>query len=229
MTGSGGADPIDALVSALREAIDADRLRDALTRRFGRAPASEPPPRREASAPPPRPASAPPTASASATATEMLAMFSMADLLDDDILGARPSDASFPLRAFFGALSERGATEVGYALGSAINFYFRVDMDEETKVRLGLEVSRLYYRFAAEAQMEEDMVTRLSPLLAKLMSTQLDRLRLESVDHVPVFDSSLHERSKRADATSARVRRPETFLCRVTGNDMVRFKAVVRT
>ncbi len=101
-------------------------------------------------------------------------------------------------------------------------------MDEEARVRVGLEVSRLYYAFASWA-LEVSERKAVSTLLARLMTAELDRLRFEAVDHEPVFDSTLHERGKTADASSKHLTIPETFLCRVDANDMVRFKAVVTT
>ncbi len=96
-------------------------------------------------------------------------------------------------------------------------------------MRVGLEVSRLYYRFAEERPLERDVVMALSPLLARLMSTELERLRFESADAAGVFDSALHERAPGSDAGAARIDRPKSFLCRVVSSSMVRAKALVRT
>ena len=205
---------IRQLVEALGRSIDVERLRSELrTRLFedGRGEEGEA------------------VAAESGVAGRVLERFAMADVLDESILGARPGNPSFPLRVLFGTLAERADEEVAFTLGSTLNFYFRVAMDEETKVRVGLEVSRLYYRFVEDAGMEPELVQPLSPLVAKLLGTELSRLRLESVDHLPVFDSDVHERSADSDATRAAVVRPLSFLGRVTGNDRVRFKATVRT
>ncbi len=152
----------------------------------------------------------------------------LADLLGDDIVGARQGDASFPVRVFISKLGEQLEDEGAFALANGLSFYFRAAMDEEARVRVGLEVSRLYYAFAGWAL---DLSERraVSPLLARLMSAELDRLRFEAVDHEPVFDSAMHERSKEADSSSKHLQSPVTFLCRVAANDMVRFKAVVTT
>jgi hypothetical protein len=213
-----GGSPIERLLGALGRSIDEDRLRRELDDWLGAAV--------EARSTPPPTGGEPPGEAAKA----LLSRFALADILDDSILGARPGQTSFPLRLLFGALAERaGADDTAFALGSGLNFYFRVAMDEEAKVRLGIEVSRLYYRFVLEAGMEPALVKELSPLLAKLMSTELERLKLEATDHVTTFDSALHERDGDADPTSPAVRRPATFLARITGNNMVRFKALVTT
>jgi hypothetical protein len=96
-------------------------------------------------------------------------------------------------------------------------------------MRLGIEVSRLYYRFVQEAAMDAPLVGQISPLLASLLSGELARLRFESVDHTSIFDSRVHERDTGADAGSAKLARPLSFLCRVAANNMVRIKARVWT
>lgn len=162
-------------------------------------------------------------------ASRVLEMFALSDVLDSSILGARPGDPSFTLRVFFGELSNHADEETAFALGCGLNFFFRAPMDEENKTRLGLEVSRLYYLFVQETELDADLVRRLSPLLARLFNTQLERVSFESVDHTPVFDSSTHERSQDSDVTSSSISTPLGFLCRVVANSKVRFKAVVRT
>ena len=152
----------------------------------------------------------------------------LADILDESILGARPEDTSFPLRVLFGAISEHLGEDEGFALASGLSFYFRSEMDEEAKVHVGLAVSRLYYEFAAE-HLEEGSAENVSPLLAKLMSTELSRLSFDAVDHMQVYDSSVHERSAGSDSSSAAITAPNTFACRVSSSEMVRFKAVVTT
>lgn len=167
-------------------------------------------------------------------ASAVLHRIVLSDILDDGILGARPGETSFPLRMFFGelgdALGHEGSfDETAFALASGLNFYFRVAMAEEAKMRVGLEVSRLYYRFAEERPIERDVTLQLSPLLARLMSTELERVRLESVDAAGMFDSSLHERAAGSDPSGARVARPKSFLCRVVASSVVRAKALVHT
>jgi len=66
-------------------------------------------------------------------------------------------------------------------------------------------------------------------LVAALLSTELQRVRLEAVDHMTTFDSQVHERAQGSDASSAHVRRPTSFLCRVPQTGMVRMKALVLT
>jgi hypothetical protein len=161
---------------------------------------------------------------------EVLKRIVLADILDDTILAARPGDKPFPLRLFLGQVGEHLGTDHGFALASGLNFYFRAKMEEEDRARVGIEVSRLYYAFAAtDGAMEPELARLVSPLLASLMSTEIKRLRLESVDHASVFDSQVHEREERADKSSARIRMPATFLCRVSANNAVRVKARVLT
>lgn len=77
--------------------------------------------------------------------------------------------------------------------------------------------------------MDAPLVGQISPLLASLLSNELARLRFESVDHTSIFDSLVHEREAGADAGSARLARPVSFLCRVAANNKVRIKARVWT
>ena len=162
-------------------------------------------------------------------ASRVLGMLALDDVLDSSILGARPGHPSFALRVFFGELSNHADEETAFALGCGLNFFFRVPMDEENKTRLGLEVSRMYYHFAEEVEMDPEQIRQLSPLLARLLSTELERVALESVDHFSVFDSGIHERSQSSDATSSAISTPLGFLCRVVANGRVRNKAIVRT
>lgn len=163
------------------------------------------------------------------TASAVLQKIVLSDILDEAILAARPGDASFPLRMFFGTLGDELEDDVAFALANGVNFYFRAGMDEEAKMTLGLEVSRLYYRFATERPLDEELVRALSPLLARLMSTELSNLSFEAVDGAAVFDSSVHERELGSSGSSARIVTPKSFLCRVVQNGRVRAKASVRT
>lgn len=163
------------------------------------------------------------------TASAVLDRIVLSDILDDAILSARPGETSFPLRMFFGELGDALSTDTGFALANGLNFYFRVAMDEEAKMRIGLEVSRVLYRFVEERALERDAVLSLSPLLARLMSTELERLRFESVDAAGAFDSSVHERAPGSDGSGARVLAAKSFLCRVVSSSVVRAKALVRT
>lgn len=201
------------LVEVLAAGVDPGELRRRLDRHFGQA------------APPPKPA----RSEMSEAAQKLQSRIGLADILDDSILQAGRGDQAFPLRLFFGELvAECADDDVAFALASGLNLYFRVAMPEEAKVQLGIEVSRLYYRFA-EAQLEPELRAQLSPLLAKLMSTELDKIALESVDHVKMFDSAIHERDDQADVSRAAVSSPRTFLCRVVSTGRPRFKAVVLT
>lgn len=162
------------------------------------------------------------------SALAMQRRFGMVDILDESILDARQGDGAFPLRLMFGELVEHGDEDAAFAFACGINFYFRAAMSEEARVRLGLEVSRQYYVFAAAA-LEDQLRRAASPLLAQLMTTQLDQLELRHVEEGAIFDSAVHERTSGSDATNARIRRPASFLCRVAATQKTRFKAAVTT
>src|SRR5262249_15140910 len=119
--------------------------------------------------------------------------------------------------------------DVGFALASGLNFFFRVETDEEVKMRVGIEVTKLYYRFVADGHLEPSAVRKVSPLLAQLLSVELEHLRFEAIDGTTVFDSAVHERDERSDLSSGTIKRPVTMLCRVTSNGTVRVKAKVLT
>ena len=185
------------------------------------------------------------TATATATMTggtrALLDRIVLGDILDDAILGARPADRTFPLRLFFSELGtllgndeqdeRKSAGELAFTLASGLNFFFRAEMDPEAKIRVGLEVSRQLYALAHDphAKMDADMVAKAAPLLATLMTTELERVRFESVDHVRVYDSQIHERTATSDPTGSRIVRPASFLCRVQANNAVKAKAQVVT
>lgn len=163
----------------------------------------------------------------------------LCDILDEGIVNARAEDRSYPLRCFFSELGELvsrvgagdGALESdAFALASGLNFFFRSPMDPETRWRAGVEVSRQFYRLASAAGgIEADTAGRAAPLLANLMSQELERMRLECVDHARIFDSELHERTASSDPSSSRIVRAASFLCRVTTNNVVKMKAQVVT
>ncbi len=170
-----------------------------------------------------------PSPSAGRSAAALVEKIVLSDILDDSILGSRPGDTSYPLRMLFGTLGDELEDDTAFALASGLNFFFRVSMDEEAKLAVGLEVSRLYYRFAEERPLDAELVAPLSPLLARLMSTELTHLRLEAVDGARVFDSAVHERALGSDASSPAIKQPKSFLARVVSNGRVRMKAHVRT
>ena len=94
------------------------------------------------------------------------------------------------------------APTIAFALASGLNFFFRAAMEDEAHDRVGLEVSRQFYEFAHDAQVEPwmpELDREAAPLLASLMSGELERLRFESVDHA---------RSSTRRSTSARRLRP---------------------
>jgi hypothetical protein len=151
------------------------------------------------------------------------------DILDDSILAAKATDKSFPLRIFFSTLGEALDDDVAFAVTSGLNFFFRWSMDEEVKMRVGLEISRGYYELVLAGKVDRPTAQKLSPLFAALLSTELSRVRFEAVDHLTTFDSAQHERDEASNKENAAVRQPMTFLARVTGNNAVRVKALVRT
>jgi len=174
-------------------------------------------------------------------AKRLLTRIVLGDILDDSILAARPADRTFPLRLFFGELSrllaldvEEGsrAANVGdaaFTLASGLNFFFRASMDAEGKMRVGIEVSRQLYAVAHLANLDRELIAKSAPLLAALMTNDLERLKFETVDHVRVFDSQLHERAEGSDPTASNIVRPASFLCRVAANNAVKAKAEVIT
>lgn len=174
------------------------------------------------------------TSTSTPTSDRILARIVLGDILDDSILSARAGERTFPLRLFFGelgsALTKDGdEADHAFTLGSGLNFFFRADMDAENKVRVAIEVSRSLYTFAHVAKLDSEMLTKAAPLLAALMSGGLERVKLESVDHIRVFDSQVHERTGDSDPSGSRIVRPASFLCRVSANNAVKAKAQVVT
>ena len=170
----------------------------------------------------------------------LLTRIVLGDILDDSILAARPQDRTFPLRMFFGELGRllaldsadeaaASVADAAFTLASGLNFFFRSPMDAESKMRIGYAVSRQLYVVATTARLDGERVTSAAPLLAALMTNELERLKFESLDHVKVFDSQLHERATGSDPTGFAVVRPATFLCRVASNNAVKLKAEVFT
>lgn len=159
----------------------------------------------------------------------VMSRFVLGDLLDDAILGARPGDDAFPLRVVLGELGERLEEDAALVLASALNLFFRAPMEDEDRAVVGIEASRAFYRFARDAALEDDVRLQAAPLLAKLLGSQLSRLRFEAVDHTTTFDSNMHEREASANRSSHRVIAPASFLCRVAATGVIRIKAGVLT
>ncbi len=219
-------DLLGAVLDALVASTDKDTLRAAVDARLGRVDTPAP---TVATGSPER-LSAVPAAprSASRLTDSVLSRLVLGDILGDDILGARPADKAFPLRLFFGELAEQLDEDAGFTLAAALNFFFRAPIDEDLRMQVGLASSRLFYAFAEDRNADRANVAVIAPLLATLMSSELPRLRLESVDHTQVFDSQLHEREPGSDPKSKAVV-PKSFLCRITATGMVRSRALVRT
>lgn len=213
-----------AVLGAIEKAVDAHELAE-IVRAFARGPRPTLPE---------SPSDAPPTAGAK----RLLTRIALGDILDDSILAARPQDRTFPLRLFFGELSRllatdtddgAAASDAAFTLASGLNFFFRAPMDGESKMRVGFEVSRQLYVVADAARLDPELVGKAAPLLAALMTGELERLKFECVDHVKVFDSQLHERVPGSDPTAFNIVRPASFLCRVATNNAVKLKAEVLT
>jgi hypothetical protein len=215
-----------AVMAAIEKSVDAHELAE-LVRAFARGPRPTHP-------------ESPQDAAPTAGAQRLLTRIVLGDILDETILSARPQDRTFPLRLFFGELSrllatdategdEASVAEAAFTLASGLNFFFRATMESESKMRVGLEVSRQLYTLAHQARMDHELLAKSAPLLAALMTNELERLKFESVDHIPVFDSQVHERAEGSDPTALNVSRPASFLCRVTANGAVKAKAQVFT
>jgi hypothetical protein len=212
-----------AIMAALERTVDAHELAEVV-RAFARGP---------------RP-TIPPEGAPSTGSQRLLTRIVLGDILDDAILSARPSDRTFPLRLFFGDLGTLLASEdiegpaatnadLAFTLASGLNFFFRAAMDAEGKMRVGIEVSRQLYTVADAVKMDPEVVGKATPLLAALMTNELERLKFESVDHMKTFDSQLHERAAGADPSSSAIVRPASFLVRVAANNAVKAKAQVVT
>jgi hypothetical protein len=155
--------------------------------------------------------------------------FLLQDILDESILGAKAGDKSYPLRLLLSELAARSESDSAFVLLCALNFYFRIEADDEVKQRVGFEISRLFYAFMEETHPDGLAPRDVAGLVAALLSTELQRVRLEAVDHLTTFDSQVHERAPGSDASSAHVKRPGSFLCRVPQTGMVRMKALALT
>ena len=166
-------------------------------------------------------------AHASKASNELLSRWSLADVLDDSILGANPSSKGYPLRLLFAEMSAQMATsDEALTFAAAVNLYFRTEGEEEARVALGMEVSRAFYVFAQT--LDPALRPTAAQGLATLLSSDLPRLRFESADHLTTFDSAVHER-ERGSSQGAAIRELRTFVCRITATGMVRTKARVLT
>lgn len=214
-----------AILGAIDKAVDAHDLAE-IVRAFARGPRPTHP--------------EPADLAATAGTKQLLTRIVLGDLLDDSILSARPQDRTFPLRLLFGELGRllaadsesdesSRAADAAFTLASGLNFFFRAAMDAESRMRVGFSVSRQFYHVAHTANLDPELVTKAAPLLAALMTNELERLKFESVDHVKVFDSQLHERAPGSDPTAFNIVRPISFLCRVAANNAVKAKAEVLT
>ncbi len=219
-------DELRGIVDAVARSVDTAKLAHELQGLTSPAAPLAPPLAPAALSPPPAPALSPPP-------SDLLSRLLLADILDDSILGARAGDKAYPLRLLFTFLGEsvaaNAAVDTALSLACSLNVYFRVVMDEEVKMRLGIETSRLYYQFCNERTLERDLVSQASKLLATLLSGELERVRFETVENAKVFDSQLHERTADSDPASAHVLGPASFSCRVAATNMLRARALVRT
>lgn len=213
-----------AVLAAIDRSVSAGDLADVV-RQYARGPRPTLPEVPSDSMPPPSPG-----------AQKLLTRIVLGDILDDGILAARPSDPAFPLRLFFGELSrllaaedQEAVSDQAFTLASGLNFFFRAPMDPEAKMRVGIEVSKQLYALAHASSLDRHIVSKSTPLLAALMTNELERLKFESVDHIKVFDSQLHERAPGSDPTSFAITRPGSFLCRVATNNAIKAKAEVFT
>ena len=215
-------DLLAGVLDALVANVEPDILRTELARRLGD-------PLRTTMPSLPNESGETPIAGPSPRTLSILRRLVLEDILDEAILSARPNDREFPLRILFGQLGESLDDDGGFALASALSFYFRVPMDDDTKVRIGVETSRLYYLFCEQTDVGQEIVRQASPLLAALMSTQLEKVKLEAVDHMPTFEGTVHERVSGSMNTSPEIKAARSFLARVKANNMVRSRALVRT
>jgi hypothetical protein len=207
-------DLLSAVLDAIASATDPQLLREELSKRLP-------------------PVHVPVAVTASHTSDEVLKLVVLSDILDDEILSARPSDKAFPLRMLFGDLAEALSSggpeaESAFALASGLNFYFRAAQPEEARIAVGITASRLYYSFMLVRKKEAREVTATSPLLAALLTSELERARLECVDHQRTFDGQIHDREP-GSSTSPQIQAPLSFLCRVATTGVVRSRALVRT
>ncbi|MFO0667116.1 MAG: hypothetical protein U0174_24400 [Polyangiaceae bacterium] len=203
------SDVLDRVLAALKSSIDDAKFRAA----FGEVTRA------------PSPVASTGTAGAIPAALERL---TLSDVLDDAILQARPGDSAFPLRVLLGdGAAKLADSDAAFAFMTGLNFYFRASVEEDTKVLLAFEVSRAFYRFGKE--IEREVVVKSAPLLARILSTQLELITVEDIETARVFDSNAHERSARADLRGEKIVEAESFLCRVRASGLVKRKAQVRT
>ncbi len=202
----------DALLAALRSALDESVLSSELRQRIG---ASDDATRSDARG--------------SDLKGAIETRLTLQDILDEAIVSARPGDAGYPVRVFLGELAKRFHEDISLTLACGLNFYFRGSLTEETRARFGQELSQHYYAFCEKCELDEELVSQISPLLAQLMSMDLHQLKFEAVDNTRTFDSSAHERSTSSNSHNAAITAVESFQCRVEATGRIRLKAIVRT
>lgn len=149
----------------------------------------------------------------------------LSDVLDEDIAAARPDAPGFPLRLLFGELASRLHEERGFVLAAGLSYFFRAELEEDTRALLGVEVSRSFYAF----ELEPELRRRAAPLLAELMSGTLAHTRLEAHEDARAFDSSFMERAKDSDPSAGSPVSPQSFSLRVVASGLVKRKALVVT
>lgn len=194
--------------------VDRDALRRALTAHFAPAQNVQSAPVQNA-----------PIAPKDPSRDAILGKLVLSDVLDDPITAARPDSPSFPLRLFFGELAARLADERGFVLAAGLSFYFRAEIEEDSRALLGVEVSRAFYDFSLEPELRR----RVGPLLASLMSTALHHSQLFSVEDARVFDSATMERARGTDLSAASPVHARSFGLRVVASGLCKRKALVAT
>ena len=149
----------------------------------------------------------------------------LSDVLDEEIAAARPDSPNFPLRLFFGELAARLADERVFTLAAGLSFFFRATLEEDSRAQYGVEVSRALYA----APLELELRRKSAPLVAALLTTQLENTELVPLGDGLVFDSATMERDRGSDRSAASPVLPRSFFLRVTSSGLVKRKALVVT
>jgi hypothetical protein len=193
------------LWALLAKHVDQEGARRAVEARFGSAAA--------------------PAAAVDHSRDALLGKLVLSDVLDDAITAARPDSPSFPLRLFFGELAARLSEERAFTLACGLSFYFRATLEEDSLAQYGVEVSRAFYAFPIDA----DLRRKCAPLVAALLTTQLENTELSCLEDAHVFDSATMERDRGADRSAASPVLPRSFFLRVVASGLVKRKALVVT